>query len=203
MLVKCPICGAHVPAEVAVESLTEGGDRYCSLRCAAAAGATPEARARRAAEVQTPPPRRLLVAVDGSSPSLRAVELAISLARATHGSITLLHAVDPTLLRMLPIDSAFVGATRLGLKTDQVEQSLREDAERQLEHYEALCSASGIPHTSRIEWTAPARAIAAAAADADLVVMGSRGLGALTGAALGSLSHRVIGEIRKPVLVVH
>jgi nucleotide-binding universal stress UspA family protein len=33
--------------------------------------------------------------------------------------------------------------------------------------------------------------------------MGSRGLGAFSGAALGSLSHRVIGETDKPVLVVH
>ena len=49
----------------------------------------------------------------------------------------------------------------------------------------------------------PVRAIADAAENADLVVVGSRGLGSFSGAALGSLSHRVIGETPKPVLVVH
>jgi nucleotide-binding universal stress UspA family protein len=33
--------------------------------------------------------------------------------------------------------------------------------------------------------------------------VGSRGLGALSGVALGSLSQRLIGQTRKPLLVVH
>jgi nucleotide-binding universal stress UspA family protein len=80
---------------------------------------------------------------------------------------------------------------------------LREDAEAQVERCRRVCEAAGVPVATRIELEAPARAIARAADDADLVVMGSRGLGALSGAALGSLSHRVIGATRKPVLVVH
>lgn len=55
----------------------------------------------------------------------------------------------------------------------------------------------------RIDVEAPARAISSAAAAMDLVVMGSRGLDATSGSAIGSLSQRVLAETRKPLLVVH
>ena len=203
MLVKCPVCGGHVPAEVAVE-LPVGGrvERYCSLRCAEASESEGEM-----GEVAVPPaaelPRRILVAVDGSGPSLRAAQMAAALARAAKGSVSLLHAIDPRLLRWLPTETALAGATRLGVRTEEIERTLREDADSQLERCRRVCEAAGVPVTTRVELEAPPRAIAQAAAEADLVVMGSRGLGALTGVALGSLSHRVIGETRKPVLVVH
>jgi nucleotide-binding universal stress UspA family protein len=200
MLVKCPVCGAHVPEEVAVE-IAPGAQRVCSLRCAEVA----EGEALRAPKVAPleEPPRRILVAVDGSGPSLRATRLAVAWARLARGRVVLLHAVDPGLMRLLPPEGALAGAARLGMRSEEIERSLREDAEAQLEPCRRICEAAGIEHATRIEVEAPARAIAQAAEEADLVVMGSRGLGALSGVALGSLSHRVIAATRKPVLVVH
>lgn len=55
----------------------------------------------------------------------------------------------------------------------------------------------------RIDVEAPARAISSAAAAMDLVVMGSRGLGAASGQSVGSLSQRVLAETRTPLLVTH
>jgi nucleotide-binding universal stress UspA family protein len=86
---------------------------------------------------------------------------------------------------------------------EERERALRAEGEAQLAHCRRLCEAVGVPVTTRVQLAAPARAIAEAAAEADLVVMGTRGLGALSGVALGSLSHRVIGETGKPVLFVH
>jgi nucleotide-binding universal stress UspA family protein len=198
MLVKCPVCGAHVPGEVAVE-LPAG--RYCSLRCAeeaeSQAGAAPPPPALPAA------PKHLLVAVDGSGPSLRATELAASLAKLAGGRVTLLHAIDPGLLRLLPTERALAAAARFGLRSEEVERTLREDAESQLRRCRRVCEAAGVQVTTRVELEPPVRAIAEAAADADLVVIGTRGLGAISGAAVGSISHRLLGETRKPVLVVH
>lgn len=202
MVVKCPVCGAHVPATAAVEIPTgDGAERFCSLRCAGSVEAGP---ARSAPLPPLPePPRRILVAVDGSGPSLRATELAVVLARATQGRITLLHAIDSSPLRLLPFGDPLEGATRLGLDPAGLEAGLRRDAEAQLARCQRVCEQAGVAHASRIELASPARAIAEAAQEADLVVMGSRGLGALSGLALGSLSHRVLGETRTPLLVVH
>lgn len=201
MVVKCPVCGSHVPTAAAVEiPVGDAVQRFCSLRCATSA----EAGAARTAPLPPlpEPPQRLLVAVDGSGPSLRATEIAASLARALHAHVTLLHAIDPALMRILPFDG-LATAQRLGLDTKQLEAGLRKDAEAQLAHCRRVCEAAGIEHGTRIEMKPPAKAIAEAAAEADLVVIGSRGLGALSGVALGSLSHRVIGDTRTPVLVVH
>jgi len=206
MMLKCPVCGAHVPEEAAVELPTaRGSERYCSLRC----GMSSETERERAggvapaAHVVPPPPRAIVVAVDGSGPSLRAVEFAAAIAKVTGGRLTLIHAIDPALIRLLPLDSAFAGATRLGLDIGKMEENLRKDALRQLERCGRICESAGVPYTSRVAMERPTRAIADAAEKADLVVMGSRGLGAFSGAVLGSLSHRVIGETSKPVLVVH
>jgi nucleotide-binding universal stress UspA family protein len=198
-MLKCPVCGAHVPAEVAVEIPAAGGTRcYCSLRCATQEESEPAA----APPASVPAlPRRILVAVDGSGPSLRAVAMAASLARATHASVSLLHAVNPRRLHWM--SGAGAGAARLDLRSEAVEREMCRDAEAQLGHYRHVCEAAGVPVTVHVEVAQPLRAVARAAEDADLVVIGSRGLDALSGAALGSLSQRVIGELRKPVLVVH
>lgn len=207
MMLKCPVCGAHVPKETAVEFPTARGiERYCSLRCAISVESAQEQAAGPKpvpAAALPAPPRQILVAVDGSGPSLRAVERAASIAKATGGQLTLLHAIDPAAIRLLPLDSAFAGGTRLGLDIGQLEEKLRQDAVTQLERCGRLCEAVGVEYVARVEMKPPPRAIADAAEKADLVVIGSRGLGAFTGAVLGSLSHRVIAETRKPVLVVH
>ncbi|RIL08217.1 MAG: hypothetical protein DCC71_00240 [Proteobacteria bacterium] len=207
MMMKCPVCGAHVPEETAVEFPTaQGSERYCSLRCAISTESEHERAegVKPAAPSALPAaPREIVVAVDGSGPSLRAVELATSIAKVTGGRLTLISAIDPTVIRLLPLDSAFAGATRLGLDIGKMEETLRKDAIAQLERCGRICEAAGVPHVGRVEMKPPTRAIADAAEKADLVVMGSRGLGAFSGAVLGSLSHRVIGETRKPVLVVH
>jgi nucleotide-binding universal stress UspA family protein len=199
MMVKCPECGSHVPAEVAVETEIGGQtQRFCSVGCAEAKHKTSGAA--------LPPlpaaPKRILVAVDGSGPSLRATELAVSLARLTSGRITLLHAIDPRWISWAPVASALVDA-RLRVGANEVEASLRKEAEEQLDRCRRVCDEGGVEASWRVEVKPPLLAIADAAGDVDLIVMGSRGRGALSGAALGSLSHRVLGETRKPVLVVH
>lgn len=49
----------------------------------------------------------------------------------------------------------------------------------------------------------PARALLAAAADADLLVVGARGIGGFKELLLGSVSHQVVEHSPVPVVVVH
>lgn len=48
----------------------------------------------------------------------------------------------------------------------------------------------------------PARALLAAAADADLLVLGTRGLGGFKGLLLGSVAHQLVSHSPCPVVVV-
>ena len=199
MAEQCPACGARIAAESAVEVPAESGiRRYCSGRCAASQGDGE----RRPTELPALP-RRIVVAVDGSGPSLRAVEMAASLARANDGEVHLLHAIDAHWLRALDTLSALPGKRHLGMPPSVMEDTLREDAEAQLQAAIRICEHAGVRFTTQVEFHVPREAVVAAAERADLIVIGSRGLGAVSGAVLGSLSQRVIGATRTPVLVVH
>ena len=200
MLVKCPVCGGHCPTESALEVMV-GDDvrRFCSARCAE------EVEGGRAVPLPELPslPKRILVAVDGSGPSLRAAERAASLARMTDGELLLLTAVDPRALRAFDLLSGTSAAIDLGVRPEEVERMLRQDAEAQLERAQRVCRQAGVKFTTRVELEPALEAIRKAAEEADLVVMGSRGMGAVSGAVLGSLSQRVIAACQTPVLVVH
>ncbi len=201
-LETCPVCGAHVPADVALEICVAGErQRFCSARCADYA--VTEAGEHEVRAELPPAPQRILVAVDGSGPSLRAVELAARLAQLGGGRIHLLHAVEPGWLRPLSVVSIGEDAVRLGLRPQEVGRALEADAQAQLARAERICREAEVPVTSEVAVRAPLDAVVGAAEEADLVVMGSRGLGAVATAFVGSLSQRVVARSRAPVLVVH
>mgnify|MGYP005613907725 CR=1 FL=1 len=141
---------------------------------------------------------KTLLAVDGSDNSYEAVHVMKYMARAEQ--LTLLHALNvprPAYPMMLPEVAEELYKTQ--------EQNMREDGERLLDRVQSLLPLHAGPTTKHLQIGSPAEVIVSMAEEqkADLIVMGSRGLGALSGAALGSLSHRVIGETRRPVLIVH
>ena len=195
MMEKCEVCGAHVPETIALD-VVHGGlhRRFCSAACA-------DTQVRDVLPGLPSLPHKILVAVDGSGPSVRATEVAAALAKAAHAEVCLLGAVDPGWLRGLAMDP--VGGTRFGALADQVENALRDSTTAQLDRGRRFCEAVGVPCTVLIETRPPLEAILAAAADVDLVVMGSRGRGALSSASLGSHAQRVVTGTRTPVLVVH
>jgi nucleotide-binding universal stress UspA family protein/endogenous inhibitor of DNA gyrase (YacG/DUF329 family) len=195
MITKCGNCGAHVPESVALRLTHAGTERvFCSAQCA-------DVQLRDVLPEAPPLPRRILVAVDGSGPSVRAVETAVGMARASQGEIQLLTAVDTSWTRgtaLLPAIGAEVTALR-----EQAERLLRQGAEAQLDRCRRICEQARLPCSVKIETRPPLEAILDAAADADILVMGSRGRDALSGASLGSLAQRVIAGTQTRVLVVH
>jgi nucleotide-binding universal stress UspA family protein len=194
MIVKCATCGTHIPAAVTVE-VTHAGktQQFCSARCADLGAREP------LPELPTLP-RRMLVAVDGSGPSVRAVEYAAALALQTRAKLQLLLAIDTAALRPLGVRPRSGDGEP---PASPVERMLGEDAEAQLARCQRICERAGVPYTMRIETKPPLEAILQLASGADLVVMGSRGRGALEAGSLGSLSQRVVSAARIPVLVVH
>jgi nucleotide-binding universal stress UspA family protein len=139
--------------------------------------------------------KRILVAVDGSQPSLKAARMAADIAMRFGAKLTLVHVV-PKLL--LPPDV-------YGLTIAEVEKEHRAYAEKLLEQAIAALEEPGLDVDTTILYGAPAESIAevAAAPDASLVVVGSRGHGAVARMFVGSVSDRLVHISPKPVLVVH
>ncbi len=133
------------------------------------------------------PPRKIALAVDASPESWRAVTLTKSLAAALGAEVTVLHFRE-TVPEGVPAESA---EAMLDLVTDVVGE----------------LAGAGIVVSADVEESGPlgeATPIAHAAErfEAQLIVVGSRGLS--TGRALlkGSVSHDLIHATRIPVLVV-
>jgi nucleotide-binding universal stress UspA family protein len=137
--------------------------------------------------------KNILLGVDGSEHSLRAAKTAADLARSTNADI-------------LRIVVAFEAVPPyLGEPNLQAAISARlKEAEAILQ--KAIGAVDEIPgevHTEVLEG-APAEAILDVAdiRQSDLIVMGSRGLGRLRGALLGSQSQKVVQHAPCPVLIV-
>lgn len=135
--------------------------------------------------------QHILVAVDGSDGSKRAISLAREIATAKQARLTLLHVVEPP--ASFPLEA-------YGLTRAQVYETQLQGARALLE---AVASDLPMQVEQVIESGAPAETICAQAEErrADLVVLGSRGMGAVGRWLLGSVSDRVVHLSKKPVLV--
>ncbi len=135
--------------------------------------------------------RNILVAVDGSEHSVRALKQAEQLARALDSRLILVHAfATADIAGHSDHSSLLAGRRAKGQEVLDAARATLEDAARV--EQEVL---SADPD---------AEAILAAAKThrADLVVMGSRGLGTLKGLLLGSVSQKVSHLASCPVLLV-
>jgi nucleotide-binding universal stress UspA family protein len=137
--------------------------------------------------------KNILLAVDGSKHALRATKTAVDLARSMNSEI-------------LRIVVAFEAVpSYLGEPNMQTAISARmKEAETVLKKaMDAVGEIPGEVHTEILEGS-PAEAIldVANTRKNDLIVMGSRGLGRLRGALLGSQSQKVVQHAPCPVLVV-
>jgi nucleotide-binding universal stress UspA family protein len=134
--------------------------------------------------------QKILVAVDGSAPSGRAARLAIELAGPS-GEVTLAHVVPPM---FIPAEIPFAGAPWAEDAVKLGEQML-DDTLKEL----------GQPRVKRVNVMGPpAEALADLALEGkyDLMVVGSKGRGAVSRMLIGSVTDRLVHICRCPTLVV-
>jgi nucleotide-binding universal stress UspA family protein len=140
--------------------------------------------------------RNILVSVDGSPSSDRALAEAIDLAESERARLTILTAVpNPAGWATIPSTAAAAGSLMSDLERE-TEQILKRAADR---------VPAGIPLTTICTHEPIRTALShhTTGDKHDLLVMGSRGRGAITASLLGSVSHYALHHSKIPVLVVH
>ena len=130
----------------------------------------------------------IVVGVDGSEQSRRAMDWAVEEARLRKGQVLALTAWH------FPYVGDYMGqAWDYGIFQADAQAILDEELARVRDRDAAI--------TSRVVQSSPAAMLVHASREADLVVVGSRGRGGFTGMMLGSVSTQTVHHAHCPVLV--
>ena len=138
--------------------------------------------------------KTILVAVDGSAHAQRAMKTASGLAAALDATLVLVTVDEPGPLK---------GAAAAYAHSENIDRRDIGHALLDLARGEAT-EAGAKQIKTEIEAGEPAEGILKAADrhDADMVVLGARGLSDLQGLIMGSVSHKVLNLTRRPCLIV-
>lgn len=140
--------------------------------------------------------RKIVVGLDGSAESAAALDWAIGVGRVFEAEIVAVHA--------LPYLAYAVEAYGMAPPV-QYEAEWAADMKRQFEEeWSRPLRESGLSWQTVLKDGQPASAIAAAAdsVDADLIVVGRRGLGGVAELLLGSTSHELSLHCKRPLLLI-
>ena len=134
---------------------------------------------------------RIVVGLDSSENSLRALRWALEEAKIRGAELELVHGFPPPEMVALP-----------AVVTLPSDDELRKAAEDIIdEALEAAGGAGDVPITRTVRSGGAASVLCEVAVGADLLVVGARGLGGFRGLLLGSVTHQVVAHSPCPVVV--
>lgn len=140
--------------------------------------------------------KKVLVPIDGSPHSNRAEQTAVEIAKLMGAEVCLIHVIIP------PQYTAFYGETPIPVSQNVMDE-LENRGKTLLDEHAAKYS--GLKISTELFIGHPAETICQRAKEGgyDLVIIGSRGLGAIKGYLLGSVSDRVSHHAPCSVLIAH
>jgi nucleotide-binding universal stress UspA family protein len=135
--------------------------------------------------------KKILVPLDGSSNSFRGLDTAIYMARQCHATITGLYVAE--IVRPQTNDPI-----------TPLEKMLLDHAQKIMKKAKLKAAQQGILFFDRVSYGDDGKRIVdiAEKKNFDLIVIGSRGMGAAKEIFLGSTSNYVLHKSKKPVLIV-
>jgi len=137
--------------------------------------------------------KKILIATDGSEFTKPAIERGIHLAKLLGAKVTALYVVEPVPLTSIPADTSVVFS---------VHASLENEGKKAVEEVKKLGDEVGVEVTTIITEGSPEKKILEAAADHDLIVIGTLGRSGLSKLFMGSVAEHVTRYAPVPVLVV-
>jgi nucleotide-binding universal stress UspA family protein len=137
---------------------------------------------------------KILVPVDGSDNALRALDQALFLAKSTGASITAMHVIESP-------PTVYVESQKL---LNELLANYRKESAKILDKCKEIAQAQGVQiETVIAEGDAASNINGYSEKESfDLIVIGSRGLGRLKTAILGSTSNKVLHHSKGSVLIV-
>jgi len=140
--------------------------------------------------------KNILVPVDGSKYSLNAAKVAIAIGEKFGGKVTLLHVISKSL------EANSKTKDEQEIPVEKIE-TLRAEGYKVLEKAIQSIGKDTAEIEAVLSWGNPANIIMEEVEDKeyDLIVMGSRGLGAIRGLLLGSVSERVSKSAKCSVMI--
>ncbi|HLU79404.1 MAG TPA: universal stress protein [Burkholderiaceae bacterium] len=138
----------------------------------------------------------ILLPVDGSENSVRAVQRAIEISKE--------ESANTKLLLVTAVPPIVSGNVKRFFSHDEIQAYYQEEGEKALTPAKAVLDAAGIAYESEVLVGPVAQTIAdyAKKKNADTIVMGTRGLGTVAGMLLGSVTTKVLSLVDIPVLLV-
>jgi nucleotide-binding universal stress UspA family protein len=139
---------------------------------------------------------KILVPVDGSETAVRGVSHAIAMARMVR---------EPLEIDLLNVQAPVTfGGIKKHVSREALEAYYQEEGEKAGRTARELLEEAGVPFRLHVLAGQPAETIAQFARDngSHQVVMGTRGLGVLTGLLLGSVATKIAALVEVPVTLV-
>ncbi|MDN5726559.1 MAG: universal stress protein [Propionibacteriales bacterium] len=143
------------------------------------------------------PDGAVVVGVDGSEASAKAVEFAIRWSLKAGRPLTLVAAWQNPTMVGLPGAWVYASTEDDAAAVEQATMTMMAELRDRISTYHPELTV-----TSKVVADDPAHALTEASAEASLLVVGSRGHGGFVGLVLGSISHRVLHDAPVPVAVV-
>lgn len=139
---------------------------------------------------------KLLVAIDGSENSDRVIDYLTRMKDWYK---------DPVEVHLLNVQSPIVGVNvKMFISSESLNEYYREEGTKALKNAKERLAAMGLAYTDHISVGGPGELITeyAKSKGCDQILMGSRGLGSISGLVLGSVATKVLQLAQVPVLLV-